>query len=185
MIQYVDQRVGIFVDVQNLYYSARNLYQSRVNFEKILARAAGDRRVIRSIAYVVSTEGSEDNKFFEVLQHIGFEIQQKELQTYWGGKTKADWDVGMTIDAVKMADKLDVVVLITGDGDFVPLVQYLQFKGVMVEVMAFGRSTSSKLIEVADAFTDMDAISTEILMNRTFERERAGNGGDTFPQGET
>ena len=174
------------MDVQNLYYSARNLYQSRVNFEKILARAAGERRVIRAIAYVVSTEGSEDNKFFDVLQHIGFEIQQKELQTYWGGKTKADWDVGMTIDAVKMADKLDVVVLITGDGDFVPLVQYLQFKGVMVEVMAFGRSTSSKLIEVADAFTDIDAIASEILMSRpTFERERSNSDeGEPFDAAE-
>jgi uncharacterized LabA/DUF88 family protein len=166
MIKHVDQRVGVFVDVQNLYYSARNLYQSRVNFQEILNRAVNDRKLIRALAYVISADNSEENKFFDVLYHLGYEVRMKELQTWWGGKTKGDWDVGMTIDCVKMAEKLDVFVLITGDGDYVPLVEYLQFRGSVVEVIGFGRTTSSKLIDVADSFLDLDAISESILFTK-------------------
>lgn len=163
MIKHHDQRVGIFVDVQNLYYSAKNLYQGRVNFEELKLRAVEERKLIRSIAYVISADNSDENKFFDVLGYMGYEVRQKELQNYWGGKSKGDWDVGLTIDAVKMADKLDVVVLVTGDGDYVPLVEYLQFKGILVEVIAFGRTASGKLIEQCDGFLDLDHIHDELL----------------------
>lgn len=163
MIKHHDQRVGIFVDVQNLYYSAKNLYQGRVNFEALLKLAVKDRKLIRAIAYVISADNSDENKFFDVLGYMGYEVRQKDLQSYWGGKVKGDWDVGLTIDAVKMADKLDVAILITGDGDYVPLVEFLQFKGTLVEVVGFGRTTSSKLIEQCDDFTDLDRHQEELL----------------------
>ncbi len=163
MIKHHDQRVGLFVDVQNLYYSAKNLYQGRVNFEELMSLAVEDRKLIRAIAYVISADNSDENKFFDVLGYMGYEVRQKDLQSYWGGKVKGDWDVGLTIDAVKMADKLDVVVLITGDGDYVPLVEYLQFKGTLVEVMAFGRTASSKLIEQCNDFTDLDRHQENLL----------------------
>ena len=164
MIKHPDQRVGVFVDVQNLYYSARNIYKARVNFEKIMELSVEGRQLIRSIAYVISSENSEQTPFFDVLHNLGYELRQKELQSFWGGNRKGDWDVGLTIDAIKMSEKLDVVDLVTGDGDFVPLVEFLQFKGVMVEIMAFGKATSSKLIEQADSFTDLDHYADQITM---------------------
>lgn len=160
-----EQRVGIFTDVQNLYYSAKNLYSTRVNFDELVALCVNDRKLIRSIAYVISADNSEEVKFFDFLKNIGFEVRQKELQQYWGGKTKGDWDVGMTIDTIKLADKLDVVSLVTGDGDFIPLVEYLQFKGVLVEVLAFGRTASTKLTEKADYFIDLDHYSDNVLLD--------------------
>jgi uncharacterized LabA/DUF88 family protein len=171
MIKHRDQRIGVFVDVQNLYYSARNIYKARVNFEKIMELAVEHRQLIRAIAYVISSENSEQTPFFDVLHNLGYELRQKELQSFWGGNRKGDWDVGLSIDAIKMSEKLDVVGLVTGDGDFVPLVEFLQFKGVMVEIMAFGKATSSKLIEQADSFTDLDNHADKITMVKSSPHE--------------
>lgn len=153
--QHQDQRVGVFIDVQNMYYSARNLFGARANFGEILIEAVGERRLIRAIAYVIKAEAPEEAKFFDALGKQGFELKAKDLQVFAGGAKKGDWDVGLAIDAVSMAPKLDVVVLVTGDGDFVPLVQYLQFLGLRVEVMAFVASVSQKLREQADGFVDL------------------------------
>ncbi|MEK7496861.1 MAG: NYN domain-containing protein [Patescibacteria group bacterium] len=155
MKKFDNQRIGVFVDVQNMYYSARNFYGARVNFGKILDRAVGGRSLIRAIAYVVRAEAPEEIKFFEALESQGFELKMKDLQVFPGGAKKGDWDVGVAIDAISMAPKLDVVVLATGDGDFVPLVQYLQFLGIKVEVLAFGDTASAKLVEQADEFLDL------------------------------
>ncbi|MBU6447267.1 NYN domain-containing protein [Patescibacteria group bacterium] len=150
------QRVGVFVDVQNLYYSARNIYNSRVNFNEILKAAVGDRHLMRAIAYVIKADMPEEHTFFEALDKAGFEVKSKELQTFYGGNQKGDWDVGIAVDAIKMMNKLDVVVLCGGDGDFVPLLEYLKMSGVLAEVCAFGKSTSGKLKDVADNFIDLD-----------------------------
>ncbi|MCF7906967.1 NYN domain-containing protein [Patescibacteria group bacterium] len=152
--QHKDQRVGVFVDVQNMYHSGKNLYGSNVNFDKILTVAVGSRQLIRAIAYVICSNTSEEQVFFETISKYGFELKIKDLQIFPGGMKKADWDVGIAVDAIKLADKLDVVVLVTGDGDFIPLVRYLkENKGCRVELLSFGRTTSSKLIEeVDDAF---------------------------------
>ncbi len=159
-----EQRVGILVDVQNLYYSAKNLYGTRVNFEQLLSLSLNQRKLIRAIAYVISADNSEEVKFFDFLKNVGFEVRQKELQSYWGGKSKGDWDVGISVDAVKLAEKLDVIALVTGDGDFTPLAEYLQFKGVMVEVISFSKTTSTRLIEQADIFVDLDQYTGSILL---------------------
>lgn len=156
VIKHKDQRVGIFIDTQNLYHSAKNLYKSKVSFGNVIKDALAGRNLIRASAYVVTTESGEEGGFFEALGKLGIEIKSKELQVFFGGAKKADWDVGIAIDAVTMAPKLDTIIIATGDGDFVPLVQYLKMKeGCQVEIISFGKSSSGKLREVADDFIDM------------------------------
>jgi len=159
-----DQRVGVFVDVQNLYYSARNLYNARVKFNEVLDAAVGDRRLVRAIAYVVQADMPEEHTFFEALDKAGFEVKTKALQTFAGGHQKGDWDVGIAMDIVKMMNKLDVVVLASGDGDFVPLLEYLQMSGQLTETIAFGRSCSSNIKELTDNFIDLDENARKFLM---------------------
>lgn len=157
MTKHKSQRIGVFVDVQNMYYSAKNLYDAKVNFSKLLEEASSGRQIVRATAYVVKGPQSEDDNFFIALEKIGFEIKTRDLQVFFGGAKKGDWDVGMCMDAIRMAQKLDVVVLVSGDGDFEPLVNYLKYsQGCVVEVMAFGRTASSKLKEVADEFIDLE-----------------------------
>ena len=165
VIKHEAQRVGVFIDTQNLYHSAKNLYRARVNFGNVLDEAVAGRILIRALSYVVTTESGEEQNFFEALANIGIETKTKDLQIFLGGAKKADWDVGMAIDAIKMAPKLDAVVLATGDGDFVPLVDYLRTKeGCQVEVVSFGRSSSSRLREVVDDFIDMDEDPAHFLI---------------------
>ncbi|MEK7554037.1 MAG: NYN domain-containing protein, partial [Patescibacteria group bacterium] len=149
------QRVGVFIDTQNLYHSAKHLYKARVNFAKVLEEAVGGRILVRAVAYVIKTESGEETNFFEALTKIGIETKVKDLQIFADGAKKADWDLGMAIDAVKLAPKLDTVILATGDGDFIPLIEYLDMHGIQVEVISFGKSSSAKLKEAAHAFTDM------------------------------
>ena len=166
VIKHPAQRVGVFIDTQNLYHSAKHLYKARVNFGKILEEAVGGRILVRAIAYVISTETGEEKNFFEALTKIGIETKVKDLQVFADGVKKADWDVGLAIDAVKLAPKLDTIVLATGDGDFVPLIQYLDMnEGCQVEVVSFGKSTSGKLREAVDDFVDLSLDPEKYLMH--------------------
>lgn len=158
MIKHPDQRVGVFVDVANMYYSAKNLYSARVNFGNVLENAVAGRKLIRAIAYVVRADTPEEQTFFDALAKQGFEVKSKDLQVFVGGAKKGDWDVGMSVDMIKLAPSLDAITLVTGDGDFAPLCTYLQdTKGCLVQVMAFGESTSAKLRESADEFIDLSS----------------------------
>lgn len=159
-----DQRIGVFVDVQNLYYSARNLYNARVKFNEVLNEAVGNRKLIRAIAYVIKADMPEEHTFFEALEKAGFEVKTKELQTFTGGHQKGDWDVGIAMDIIKMMNKVDVVVLCSGDGDFVPLLEYLQMTGQLTETIAFGKSCSGKIKELTDNFIDLDENPKKYLM---------------------
>lgn len=150
------QRVAVLIDVQNLYHSAKNLYKARVNFQSILKLAVSQRSLIRAFAYVVRTKTGEEKPFFEALIKLGIETRIRDLQEFYGGLKKADWDVGITIDAVRIAPNVDTVVLASGDGDFVQLVGYLKGQGKRVEIIAFGRSASLKLREAADEFIDIE-----------------------------
>ena len=199
---YSNQRVGIFVDVQNLYHSAKNLYHGRVNYAELIKQLVGDRQLIRAMAYVVKSEGVEpqhgagegrkektegmkprrnpfgaeesndreetglstEAAFFEALEKAGLELRMKDLQIYAGGMKKADWDVGMAVDAIRMSEFLDVIVLVTGDGDFLPLIDYLKWgAGRVVEVAAFRRSASGKIQENADKFIAIEEIPRAIM----------------------
>jgi uncharacterized LabA/DUF88 family protein len=162
--KYKNQRVAVFIDVQNLYHSARAIYQRRVNFKELLETAVGDRQLVRAFAYVVATKTGEEKAFFEALTKLGIEIRVKDLQEYYGGMKKADWDVGIAVDAIKTSEIVDVIVLASGDGDYTPLVEYLKNQGRRVEVMAFGKSTSAKLKEVADDFLDLDENPKKFLL---------------------
>lgn len=165
VIKHAGQRVGVFIDTQNLYHSAKNLYRAKVHFGKIVEDALDGRELIRAIAYAITTESGEERGFLEALGKMGIEPRIKDLQVFSGGAKKADWDVGLAVDAIKMAPKLDAVILASGDGDFVPLVEYLKTnEGCQVEVVAFGKSTSAKLIEAADDFLDLDENPRKYLL---------------------
>lgn len=155
-MKHKDQRIGVLIDVSNMYHSAKNLYKRRVNFKEILKEAVAGRKLIRATAYVIRAENEEENNFFEALSQQGFQVIIKDLQVFTGGAKKGDWDVGIAVDAIKLAEKLDVLVLVTGDGDYLPLVTYLQnTQGCLVEIMGFRQTTSSRLIEEADDFVNL------------------------------
>jgi uncharacterized protein (TIGR00288 family) len=160
------QRVAILIDVQNLYHSAKNLYQARVNFKEVLKTAISGRCLIRAFAYVIKTKTGEEKNFIEALKKIGIEIREKDLQEYPGGFKKGDWDVGITVDAIRISPSVDVIVLASGDGDFLQLVEYLKNQGKRVEVIAFSHTTSSKLKEAADEFFDLESSLEKYLLKK-------------------
>lgn len=164
-----NQRVGVFLDIANLYHSAKSLYSARVDFQELLSEVIGNRQLIRALGYTVSSGEEEEKEFYSALNKIGVEIRTKELQTFSSGKQKGNMDMEIAIEALAMAPKLDVIILGSGDGDFSVLVNYLQSMGCLVEVVAFGKSTSSKLIESADRFVDMDKNVPR------FTRKKGGN----------
>ncbi len=165
-IKHKGQRVIVFIDVQNLYYSARNLYQKKVNFKEVLKKAISNRKLIRAFGYVVKTKTGEEKPFFEALTNLGIETRIRELQEFFGGQKKADWDVGITVDAIRTSPSCDVIVLCSGDGDYESLVEYLKSRGKKVEVIAFGKTTSSKLREEVDEFFDLDQNPGKYLLNK-------------------
>lgn len=173
VIKHKDQRVGIFIDAQNLYHSAKNLYGGKVNFGEVVKEALAGRSLIRSIAYVITSETGEERGFFDALVKSGIETKTKDLQVFSGGAKKADWDVGLAIDAIAMSPKLDAVIIISGDGDYVPLVDYLRMhEGCQVEAVAFGRSSSGRLVEAVDDFIDLDDDPKKFLIQgRSPKRE--------------
>lgn len=173
VIKHKAQRVAVFIDTQNLYHSAKNLYNSKVNFGNIVKDAVAGRELVRAVAYVISTESGEEKAFFEALGKSGIETKVKDLQVFGSGAKKADWDVGLAVDAVKLAPRLDACIIVSGDGDFIPLVEYLQdHSGIQVEVASFGRSTSQKLKEAVDDFLDLSDNPGKYLMRSAGGRPR-------------
>jgi uncharacterized LabA/DUF88 family protein len=182
VIKQKSQRVGVFIDVQNMYYSAKNLYNCRVHFGNIVEAAVADRQLVRAIAYVVRAGVPEEQSFFDALTKLGIETKEREVQVFLGGAKKADWDVGMVVDAIRLSPKLDVVVLVSGDGDFIPLVEYLQNMGVQTEVMAFRETSSSKLVEEVDDFTDLSRDQARYLIpTRHTGRAPSARGSKSAP----
>jgi len=165
-LKHKEQRVVVLFDVQNLYHSAKNIYGARVNFAQILKTAVAGRKLLRAFGYVVSTKTGEERPFFEALTKLGIETRARELQEFFGGLKKADWDVGIVIDAIRVSSGCDVICLCSGDGDFIPLVEYLKNQGKRVEVLAFGRSSSSRLKEVVDEFIDLGSAPEDYLLKR-------------------
>jgi len=155
-----DQRVAVFIDIQNLYHSAKNLYGGRVSYGDLLKYLVEDRRLVRSLAYVVKSDpATGEEAFFDALNKAGIELRIKDIQVFHGGMKKADWDVGLAVDTIRMAPLTDVIIIVSGDGDFVPLVEYLKWGlGRSVEVAAFGRTTSSRLKDAADRFIDLEEL---------------------------
>ncbi|MBI5654292.1 NYN domain-containing protein [Candidatus Uhrbacteria bacterium] len=171
-----DQRVAVLIDTQNMYHSAKHIHGARLAFEKAVDAIVGGRQVVRVFAYVARSKTGEEQAFFDALTSAGIELRVKDVQEFSSGEKKADWDVGMAVDAVRLAEKVDAIVLMTGDGDFVPLVQYLQGKGVLVEVAAFAESTNAQLKTVTDRFYDLSTEGHEFLINP--KRRAAASGKD-------
>ena len=165
-IKHIGQRIAVLIDVQNLYHSAKNLYKARVNFNNILKLAVSERNLIRAFGYVVRTKTGEEKPFFEALIKLGIETRVRDLQEFFGGLKKADWDVGITVDAIRIAPNVDAIVLASGDGDFLQLIEFLKNQGKRVEVIAFGRSASGKLKEVADEFIDLEKSPEKFLLKK-------------------
>ncbi len=159
-----NQRVAVLADSQNLYHTAQSLYSRNIDYSELLAGAVSDRELTRAIAYVIRADSPEEETFFEALVDIGFETKIKEIKTFGDGTKKADWDVGMSLDAVTLANHVDTVVLCTGDGDFSRLCSHLRHEGVKVEVMAFGSSTAEELIAATDEFTDLSENEDRFLL---------------------
>ena len=166
-----EQKVGVFVDVQNMYYSAKNLYKgAKVDFGKILKEGVAGRKLIRAFAYVIRADIEPEQAFYEALEKQGWEVRAKDLQIFMGGAKKGDWDVGLCMDVIRHTDKLDVVVLVSGDGDYVDLLDYLRGRGIRTEVIAFGKTTSKKLIDEADEFLNLDEDSSKFLIGEKSAR---------------
>lgn len=164
IIKQKDQRVGVFIDTQNLYHTAKHIYKRKVNFANVVKDVVAGRTLVRSIAYVITTENEDEKAFLGALIKAGIETKSKDLQIFYDGSKKADWDTGLAIDCVSMAPKLDVVIILSGDGDFVPLCEYLRFHGVQVEAATFGQSASASLKEVVDDFFDLSSNAKRYLL---------------------
>jgi len=148
-------RVGVFVDVQNMFYAARGV-NARLDFDVLLQTATRNRRLIRAVAYVVEAREIDQSGFIALLKSKRYEVKRKDLKVRSDGSFKGDWDMEIALDALEMADALDVVVLVTGDGDFTGLVQKLKTRGPRVEVYSFPQNTAKELREAADKFVSID-----------------------------
>lgn len=152
------QRLAIFIDVQNMFYSAKLLHQSKVDYGRLLREITGTRHLVRAIAYIVQKPDVNQAGFHEALSRFGYELKIKELKIRpdpegrSSSTAKGSWEVGMTIDALMMAPKIDTAALVTGDGDYVPLAEALRMHGVRVEIVSFERSTAAELIRAADQY---------------------------------
>lgn len=180
VVKHKDQRVGVFIDTQNIYHSAKNIYGAKANFGAIVKDAIAGRSVIRAIAYAISTESGDERGFFDALTKMGIETKVKDLQIFAGGSKKADWDVGLAVDIIKLAPKLDAIILLSGDGDFIPVIEYVKnTHGCQTEVVSFGKSTSGKLKEATDHFFDLDENPREYLIGH----DRGGRGVPNIASG--
>ncbi|MBI2485015.1 NYN domain-containing protein [Candidatus Uhrbacteria bacterium] len=181
MIQYPSERVAVFIDTQNMYYSARNIFGQKVNFGNIVSAVVGDRQILRATAYVVSTKTGEEGAFFEALQKSGIDTKEKQLAEYFSGIKKADWDVGITVDAIAILDMVDVIVLVSGDGDFIPLARYVQSRGRRFEVAAFRETTSSQLVEVVDRYVNLSEDKRKFLIGKSRKpAQKMTRGGEAL-----
>jgi uncharacterized LabA/DUF88 family protein len=178
--QHKEQRVGVFVDVQNMYYSAKNLYGAKVDFGRVLLAGVAGRKLIRAFTYVIKADVGAEKEFFEALHKIGYEVREKELQVFYGGAKKGDWDVGLCMDVIRLLPKIDAMVLVSGDGDYTDLLEYAKSQGVRVEVMAFKQTTSSKLLEVADDIIDLGDPQQRFLIGKPRTHISHRTSGDTI-----
>ncbi len=174
--KYKEQRVGVFVDVQNMYYSAKNLYSAKVDFSEVLKAAVGKRKLLRAFAYVIKADVGAEKDFFEALNKIGYEVKEKELQIFYGGAKKGDWDVGICMDVIRLLPKIDVVVLVSGDGDYTELLKYAKSRGVKSEVIAFEQTASKRLTDEAEEMIDMSGDALKFLIGNPPKAREKKNG---------
>lgn len=154
--------VAIFVDVQNVYYTTRQIYKRHFDYNKFWSRATDGRNVTHAFAYAVDRGDQKQREFQNILRAIGFEVKLKNYIQRSDGSAKGDWDVGITIDALEYSAEADVVILVSGDGDFDLLASKLRVdRGKDVEVYGVPELTSASLINSASKFIP---IRNELLL---------------------
>jgi uncharacterized LabA/DUF88 family protein len=149
------ERIALFVDSQNLYYSARMGYAAKVNYEKLLKLITEDRKLIKAFAYIVQPPDGDVKPFATSLERIGYLVKTKDVRTRSDGSAKANWDMGIALDILGMLDRVDTIVLASGDGDFAALVEFIKAKSKRVEIFAFPDNTAYDLKEKADKFVPL------------------------------
>lgn len=150
-------KVAIFVDVQNVYYTVRSAYQRNFDYNKFWAEATAGREVIKAVAYAIDKGDQKQREFQNILKAIGFEVKLKPYIQRADGSAKGDWDVGIALDAIEYAERADVVVLVSGDGDFDLLVSKIrEVHGKAVEVFGVPQLTANSLINAASEFIPID-----------------------------
>ena len=162
--EWANQRVGLFVDTQNLYYAARDYYSAHVDYEKLLALATRERRLGQATAYVVEREGEATAYgFVTKLSTLGYRVRRRKVRVHRdsGGRPvlEGDWDMGIAADMVQAWDHLDVIALASGDGDFVPMLELAQHRGKRVEILAFREAASQSLLDLADVFHNLPEVA--------------------------
>ena len=151
------QKVAIFVDVQNIYYTTRQSYQRHFNYSAFWTRATAGREVVAAYAYAIDKGDNKQQGFQQILRNIGFEVKLKPYIQRIDGSAKGDWDVGITLDVIDYAAKSDVIVLLSGDGDFDLLLNKVRSSyDVTTEVYGVPALTAPSLINAADRFIAID-----------------------------
>ena len=167
-----DQRVALFVDTQNLYYAARDM-GTAVDYQTLLDNAARGRSLSHATAYVVERDGDATAfGFIGKLTALGYRVKRRKVRVHRVNDDgvpvlEGDWDMGIAADIVRSLDHVDVVVLASGDGDFVPLLELAQERGKRVEIMAFREATSQALQDMADRFVPLGEIANIFLPPRS------------------
>ena len=168
------ERVAVFVDGANLYHSIKNYYKGVLDYDRLLSAAVGDRKLLRATFYIVEKQETEESagtpsarSFVYNLNKFGYKVRSKPLVVHEsltpeGDRTishKGDWDIGLVVDMMRLANHADTYVLVSGDGDYVEAIEYLQSeKGIRVEVMSAAQCTSQALLDVCDLHTDLAEI---------------------------
>jgi uncharacterized LabA/DUF88 family protein len=163
------ERVAVFVDGANLYHSIKNYYKGVLDYGRLLSAAVGERKLLRATFYIVEKQETDEaqgsaRSFVYNLNKFGYKVRSKPLivhesLTAEGERTvshKGDWDIGIVVDMMRLADHADTYVLVSGDGDYVEAVEYLQSeRGIRVEVISAAQCTSQALLDVCDQHTDL------------------------------
>ena len=150
-------RVAVFVDVQNVYYTVKQIYGCHFDYRAFWDQVTTGREVVRAFAYAIDRKDQKQIRFQQILESIGFEVKLKPFIQRSDGSAKGDWDVGITLDMIELANEVDVAVLASGDGDFDLAVRKLRdAHGVEVEVYGVRKLTAASLIQAATRFVPIE-----------------------------
>ncbi len=150
-------KIAIFVDVQNIYYTTRDLYKRQFNYRKLWQKINAQGDIVSAIAYAIHRVDDKQHKFQKALGYIGFEVKLKPFIQRADGSAKGDWDVGITIDVMEIAPEVDKVILLSGDGDFSLLLEKIQSSyNVTTEVYGVKSLTANSLIAATNRFHAID-----------------------------
>ena len=155
----MSKNVAVFVDVANIFYAAKAAGID-IDYVTLLKSATANRDFVRAYAYTgLDPENENQRQFHAFLTRSGYKVVSKDIRKYGDGRMKANLDIELVVDMMRLAEKLDIAVVVSGDGDFAPAIAAVQQKGVRVEVLSFRGNTSSDLIDVADVFTDITHVA--------------------------